>query len=277
MRENVIREGRLKASKIRSGLDGRVDVVVFDEIDSTNEEAKRRIRAGLTSPTLFLAESQTHGKGRVGHTFYSPKHSGLYFTLAYPVKEDDPLLRITAKAAVSVVRGIQAHLNIALSIKWVNDIYVMDRKVAGILAEHVVSPEGRPFVIVGIGVNVTTESFPEDIRDRAGSLSAPLGAFGRPNVFSPDRNDLAVSITDALLYELEHMDELEYLDTYRAYSNVLGRTVTFSEYTADQPEEKTGTALEIDDSGALIVLMSDGTRERLDSGEIRVRTWKGDL
>ncbi|MBR4769116.1 MAG: biotin--[Lachnospiraceae bacterium] len=259
-------------------MGGRADVTVFDEIDSTNEEAKRRIREGLSKPALYLAEAQTNGRGRVGHTFYSPKYTGLYFSLAYPVPQADAsILRVTAKAAVAVVRGIQARLNLALSIKWVNDIYVGSRKVAGILTEHVTDPEGNDFVIVGIGVNVTTAEFPDEIKDRAGSLDPGLPGFGKTDVFSPDRNDIAGCIAEVLLYELDHMEETEYLDAYRAHSNVLGRQVTFSQYNDGRTEEKTGTAITIDDSGALIVLDKEGRRERLDSGEIRVRTWKGDL
>ncbi|MBO4411734.1 MAG: biotin--[acetyl-CoA-carboxylase] ligase, partial [Lachnospiraceae bacterium] len=114
---------KLDQKKICKGLKNAVDVEVFETLDSTSSEARRRA-ADLLRPAVFLSEEQTAGRGRNGHSFYSPKYDGLYCTLAYPADGfGENLLRVTAKAAVAVVSGIQSRLNLALQIKWVNDIY----------------------------------------------------------------------------------------------------------------------------------------------------------
>ena len=270
----VMKSGLLSNRKIASGLKNRAEVIVFDELDSTNEEAKRRIRSGLIrKTTLLLAEGQTAGKGRVGHSFYSPKREGLYMSLAFLLDGDAPgFLRVTGKAAVAVVEGIQRCARLPLSIKWVNDVYSGTEKIAGILAEHLSDEDGRSWVVVGIGINVTTSSFPEDLQGKASSICLSGTETRKTNLFLPDRNDLAVYVTDALLSELSDLSDLNYLEIYRSCSNVLGHEVLYARYETDGSYKETaGMAIEIDDDGALIVLLRDGTTERLDSGEIRVR------
>lgn len=272
---------KLDQNRIRKGLRDRVSVVVFDGIDSTNSEGKRRLLNGLSVPTLLLSEEQTDGRGRAGHHFFSPKYHGIYMTLLYPAdmgKEN--LLRITAKTAVAVVRGLRQKKDEEYRIKWVNDIYIGSQKVAGILTEYLAEKNA---LIIGIGINVTTGIFPEDLIGRARSLN-PLGDGENyfknaypPGGTPPDRNELAISVTDALLYELEHPDDREYLKEYRELSNVIGRQIEYGEYDpSGLTRSVKGKALAIEEDGALLVEREDGRTERLDSGEIRVRTVEGD-
>ena len=232
----------------------------FKEIDSTNDEAKRRIRAGFDGQAVFYADSQTAGRGRQGKNFYSPDGTGLYMTVLWPTSESiENTLRVTAKTGTAVLLGIQSVLNIALSIKWVNDIYCGEKKVAGILVENVPSPTNPDlhFLVIGIGVNVSTADFPEELKGIAGSLGGK----------AEDREILGESILDCLIPELSDLRNTAYLDTYRARSCVIGREIVFTENGVT----KEGLAVGIDDDGGLLVTLTDGERAVLSSGEITVR------
>lgn len=271
----------LSENRIAGGLRNRIAVEVLETVDSTSTELRLRIQNGLDHPLLLLAEEQTAGRGRHGHSFYSPKYEGLYFSLAYPVPEigTDALLRVTAKTAVAAARGVERTCGIPLAIKWVNDLYMDRMKVGGILTECVNSH----WLIIGIGLNVTTSIFPGDLVGKAKGLNP----FGDEEMDQnqptpdfkpvPDRNELAVAIVDALLWELEHPEDQSYLTEYRSRSNVIGKTVVFSDYRDGGSLEERGTAVGIEDDGALFIKKEDGTMIRLDSGEIRVRTLKGEF
>ncbi len=237
-----------------------LSVRIFDETDSTNLEAKRAAVSGAEGPLLILAGSQTAGRGRLGRTFYSPADTGVYMTLLFPPRSVDPeTVRVTAKTAVAVLRGIERVLPVKLRIKWVNDLYLDGRKIAGILAETVFSGPNAPSrTLVGIGINVSTADFPEEIRDRAGALTNDPAC----------RGDIVLAVTEELLKEFEDPASAGYLDLYRSRSSVLGKEILYG--TA--PDLRPGRAVRIDDSGALIVRRPDGTEERLFTGEITVRT-----
>ncbi len=245
-------------TKIAQDLKGRVAVLTYGTLDSTNSEARRYIGAGLLGAALFISDEQTKGRGRLGRSFYSPKDSGVYMTLAYPIKAAyGKALRVTAKAAVSCLRGIRDVLHADVSVKWVNDLYFGSRKAAGILVESVPGDTGVDWVVIGIGINLGNAAFPQELRETAVSLKAA----------ECDRNELITAIVSDLLWELKHIDDLSYLDDYRAYSNVLGENILFGR----APDMEEGRAVAIDDEGALVVEKSDGTRLTLSSGEISVR------
>ncbi len=160
----------LDITALRDALQREITVRLYDTLDSTNTEAKRRA-AEDTSPTLYLARTQTAGRGRMGRTFHSPD-TGLYLTYAYTT--DTPLskaVHITAVAAVATAQAIEALTGRALEIKWVNDLYLHGAKVAGILTEAVAVPGGSR-ILVGIGINITTASFPDGLRAPATALFA---------------------------------------------------------------------------------------------------------
>ena len=233
-------------------------LTVFRTIDSTNSEAKRQYEAGLPGPALFLAEHQENGRGRHGRSFYSPAGSGIYMTLLTPVEASyENARRATAKAAVSVCRGIREVTGLPAGIKWVNDIYLYGRKVAGILVESVLGDGEVKALVTGIGINVTTEDFPEELLQKAGSLGQDI-----------DRTSLVTAILKKLLPELQCLKNLTYLETYRSASVVLGKKVTYED-TEGKTQE--GMAVEIDGEGALVVEKIDGTRDTLNSGEVSIR------
>ncbi len=238
----------------------------FDTVDSTNLAAKWHITEnGLDEPAIFFAHEQTAGRGRLGRTFYSPKDTGIYMTLAWPIDVNcygsytelyTNAVRVTGKAAVAVVRGIESVVNVPLSIKWVNDIYLDGRKICGILTESV--PFGdKLWLLVGIGVNLDTVDFPEEIAWKAGSLSY--------HEMRPEAKEwIREAIERELIDEMIRLDENDYIDMYREYSCVLHERVVFG----TEEEKETGTAISIDDKGALLVRKDDGTEVRLSTGEI---------
>ena len=263
----------------------------FDETDSTNNEAKRRIErseTGLSRPLVIAARSQTAGRGRQGKSFYSPRGTGIYLTAVCPMGcSITGQVTITSKTAVAVARAIEGFYGIECSIKWVNDIYVNDRKCCGILCEAVNDYENNRlrYVIIGVGVNVYTTDWPGDIADVAGSIkSAECGNNGPSDRQHPGRTVMSdeefTGFARKLAEEILHViyapdgNEGEY---YRSHSCVIGHEITFSENTGSDGGRLTGTvthtakAVGIDDNGGLIVELATGEKRTLDSGEITVR------
>lgn len=232
-------------------------VIVLDETDSTNTRAREMLKNGTQPPFLILAETQTAGRGRQGHSFFSPQ-SGLYCSLTLPGDQRTALSDATLAAAVSLQESIASCTGIVCGIKWVNDLYLDERKVAGILCEAPRLADGSlPGIIIGTGVNIAQTVFPEEIRDKAGSL----------NRAELDRNVLAAVYADRLLYWCTPGRHVQLLEQYRRHCMVLGRTVSFIQ----EGRTITGTAVDINDSGNLII-QADRTYI-LNSGEISLRSW----
>ena len=154
---------------------GRVGVKIWEEIDSTNNIAKSESDAD--TPTLYIARTQTGGRGRLGRSFHSPADTGLYMTVAYTTtRRLSEAVRVTAAAAVAAASAIEALTKITPSVKWVNDLYLNGAKVGGILTEAVTRPDGAHRMVVGLGINLTTATFPEGLRAPATSLFSPCQA-----------------------------------------------------------------------------------------------------
>ena len=239
---------------LKKSLDGLFKIISLDITDSTNNEAKRIIASGETEPFMVIAREQTSGRGRQGKSFFSPKDTGLYMTVCFPIETKfKDFLFMTSAASVSVVREIFSLTGIISGIKWVNDIYLEGKKIAGILTESVISE--KPYIIVGIGVNLTTSVFPDDLKDIAGGLSKDI---------SPT---LIASGIALRLNTYFHKGSNSFMDDYRKFSIVLDKEITYLK----NGENHFGTAKEILDSGALLVIKEDGTKEILDSGEISLR------
>ena len=129
-----------------------VDVRVLSEIDSTNNEAKRMAFDGVEKPVLIIAEKQSAGRGRMGRSFYSPDGTGLYMSLLLSIDGGHHnTVGITSAAAVASVRAVRRVWGVETEIKWVNDIYLDNKKIAGILAESFFVGE-KFFTVIGIGV-----------------------------------------------------------------------------------------------------------------------------
>ena len=142
----------------------------FSLIDSTNEEAKRRARAGAETGSVFAADYQSGGKGRLGRRWESAKGESLLFSLLLKkplLPENLGLLPLLS--GVAVCRTLREDLGLDARIKWPNDVLLGSRKVCGILAESGSGPDGL-WAVVGMGLNLSQPAFPADLEKRATSL-----------------------------------------------------------------------------------------------------------
>ena len=143
----------------------------FEQVDSTNEEAKRQAEKGTGHGTLIWAKSQSSGKGRRGREWYSPAGSSIYMTLL--LKPDIPAEKasmFTLVAALAVSKGILRACGLETFIKWPNDIVAGGKKLCGILTELVLSEGHISCLVIGMGINVFQESFPEKLQQKATSV-----------------------------------------------------------------------------------------------------------
>ena len=249
----------------------KVSVTLWEEIDSTNNAAKAEV--DRTTPSLYIARTQTGGRGRLGRSFHSPADTGLYMTVAYTTERPlSEAVGVTAAAAVAAASAIEALTGISLSIKWVNDLYLHGAKVGGILTEAVTRPDGTHRMVVGLGINLTTSSFPEGLRAPATSLFSPQNAN---TVTPPLVGALAGEITRRLLDVTCPEGDGDSpvgmwgdacLRDYRRRLLYVGTRVVC--HQGNRSFE--GTLLGVDEHYSLLVETEDGT-VTLSSGEISVR------
>ena len=242
-------------------------ILVERAVDSTNDELKRRAAAGCPTGTVLVAERQTGGKGRLGRSFYSPPRGGLYMSLLLrPALPASECMAVTACTAVAVAAAAEQICGRRAEIKWVNDIMMDGKKLCGILTEGALSAETGLFdyLVVGIGVNVASAGFPEELREVATSMFGDVG--------NPPRDRVAAAILNLLFEKLETLPQRTFMDEYRARSCVIGREITMTDFSAGG-EQVTARALDVDDDGGLVVETASGVRT-LHSGEVSVRVRK---
>ncbi len=231
--------------------------IYYPSVDSTNTEAKRLLNAGFQGNLLIVADEQTAGRGRQGKTFYSPAGTGIYMTVVVPSSRQlQDAVSVTTAAGVAVCQAIEELTDKHPQIKWVNDVYIDDRKICGILTEAVVGMESgvAESMIIGIGMNVHTIQFPNNI-ENAASLDAEIS-----------RADLIAAIAEHL-WALVDKGYDSFIDYYRSHSMLLGRPIHFIRDGVTTP----ATAVDIDATGGLVVRLEDGSETTLRSGEITVR------
>lgn len=233
-------------------------LVYREVLNSTMDLAAREAKEGAPHGTLVFAEEQTAGRGRRGRSFYSPARQNLYFTLVLrcPVEVHQ---RLPLIVPLAVCTAIQAEAP-AARIKWPNDIWVGDRKLAGMLIDAELSPAGA-VALPGIGINVNADpTVVPELRDIATSLARELG---RP----VEREALLARICNELERLLDDSPG-HVLQEYRARSSTLGRRVLVSPAGNDPFE---GTAVAIEDSGELAVRREDGSLELVTAADVSVR------
>lgn len=258
----------LSEEGIRLELDKKYQdfsIEVHKVLDSTNEEIKRRVLDGAAHGLTILAEQQTKGKGRLGRNFYSPAGTGIYMSiLIKPELEGSDAVLITTATSVAVCRGIRKVLGLEPQIKWVNDIYLRDKKICGILTEAISDFEMGKIdsIIVGIGINYSTDDFPEDLKERAGSLGIENHV---------PRNELVAAVLNEFWEIYNDITGRKFMEEYRRRSNVIGKEVRFLE----KDVWREARALDIDEDGGLLVEYTGSEGERvkrtLHTGEITLR------
>ena len=276
-------------------------VYAFDTIDSTNLEAKRLAAQGASDGSVITARAQTAGRGRRGRTWESPADANLYFTLLLrPQFTPDKASMLTIVMALAVAKGIletaggalmpqkgvetaltKADGSARLGIKWPNDIWVDGKKVCGILTEMTLAQTTRNSattasngdganayasidnVIIGVGVNVERQDFPEELK----ATAAALGEFGS----TPTKQALLGAILrqfDALYAQFCAAGDLTpFLEEYRTLSVNLGQCVRI----LDPKGEYEAIARDVAPTGELIVELPSGETKRIYAGEVSLR------
>lgn len=228
-------------------------IIKKDKISSTNSELKLNAEK-YENHTVLCAKEQTDGRGRTGRSFYSPP-TGLYFSVLFKDIEQNPT-DLTVIAAVAVMKGIYDTFGIKTQVKWVNDIIHDGRKVCGILAEGVFGAGKLRHAVVGIGINLATEKFPDEIKNIAGGLHE-----------STEKSDeLLKNILRNLGSEIEKSASKNYLEFYRKNCLTLGRKVRL--VSAEKDEEV--LALDIGENAELIVENRQGGTEKIFYGEAKI-------
>ena len=236
-----------------------------DEIDSTNNWAKREAKEGAPSGSVYLADSQTKGKGRVGRVWENPKGSGLAMSLLLkpemPPEKAPMMTLIMGLAACMAIRHLTG---LEAQIKWPNDVVINRKKTTGILTEMGMSDGKIEYVVVGIGINLNMEEFPKEIQEKATSLKLECGK----NV---DRDQMAQTLLWFFEQYYETFMETFTLDFLKeTYHRVLinkDREVQILEKT----ETYTGICRGINEKGELLVEKRDGTCAEIFAGEVSVR------
>lgn len=229
--------------------------------DSTNEEAKRF--SGLPDGTLFISETQTGGKGRLGRSWNSQRGTGIWMSLLLkPEVPPQEIPQITLIAGIAVCRAVGN----GARIKWPNDIVIGSRKICGILTEMSAEMERVNYVICGMGINVNTPAFPDDLADKATSLLIETG-------LPQKREPIAARV----------MNEFEPL--YKQFLEK-GFAAVLKEYKADcvtlnrevrviyRNSTIIGTAVDVTADGGLVVDTADG-KITITSGDVSVRGMYG--
>ena len=288
----LITEDVLSAERIRAfyaeyfpgGDFGTVEC--FKEIDSTNTYAKKLLsesgnlrgeHGSLTeagkklNKSLFTAESQNAGRGRLGRSFCSPAKTGLYFSLVYaPENGITNPAKLTAYAAVAVCRVLKKLFGITPGIKWINDIFAGGKKICGILAEGFTNFETGSIeaAIIGIGINIRAnpEAFTGKLAEIAGSLEGCLDTH-----LNADRAQIAALISGTF-FQLFEEDSSLVMDEYRSLSFLTGKTITVHPIIDDEKSTYRATVIGIDDNAGLIVKTESGETKTLSSGEVSLRS-----
>lgn len=237
---------------------------ILESIHSTNTFLKGLDTAILPEGYTILADEQTAGRGRLGRTFYSPAHEGVYLSvLLRPQIDLDEVSMLTICAAVTVSEAIEAVCGITTEVKWVNDLYVHGKKLCGILSEAFVSAEMKTvdYIIVGIGVN--TGQVDPAVSCIATSIYEEVGMRGLRNRLASEILNRLESNYGAFLTENGRHDVL---NAYRRRLFIVGHQVEVIQHD----KRFFAGVLGIDDKGALLVQDAEGHQIAIRSGEIRL-------
>ena len=248
----------------------RESIGYFPTIGSTNDALKLLARQGAPHGTALLAGHQTGGHGRMGRSFHSPEGMGIYLSLLLrPGCSPLELMHLTCAVAVAMCDAAETAAGIRPGIKWTNDLVFGKQKLGGILTELGLSPEGTvDYAILGIGINCRQkkEDFPPELQDIASSLNLITGKDIPP-----------ARLAAAMLEALHRMDDIlltkkaDILEQYRKDCVTIGHEIS----VVRPGSVRHGTAVSVDNEGALVVIYDDGSTETVNSGEVSIRGMYG--
>lgn len=251
-------------SCIGAGWAGR-PVHYFEELGSTNIQAKLEAESGAAEGTLVVADMQTAGRGRRGRSWNSPGGTNVYFTLILkPSYGPDMASMVTLVMALAVASGIYETCGLEAGIKWPNDVVVNGKKVCGILTEMSAEHGVIRHVVIGVGVNVGLQEFPPEIGTTAASLQAECG-----------REVSRAALVANIMKFFE-----KYYESFRQNINLSGILEKYNGLLVNRDREVRvldpkgefrGIARGIDERGQLLVECGDGSIRSVYAGEVSVR------
>ena len=262
----------LLPGEIKNGLRTRFvgkDIVFFEEVDSTNRVAKQLAQKGAAAGAVVVAEAQGKGRGRLERPYFSPAGKGIWFSVIlrpHILPQEAP--KCTLLAAVAVAMAMK-RFGLKAEIKWPNDILHEGKKLTGILTEMSAELDRVNYIVIGTGVNVNMEEeeFPEELRDKATSLSIMKGErLPRVAFFQA-----VLEALDELCTVLEEDGFAPIVARWREYAVTLGQDVHVIGATGRGSFD--GRAVDIDEEGALLVETADGVRRVL-AGDVSIRPKK---
>ncbi len=237
-------------------------ILHYDVLESTNDEALNQAARGADEGLCVVAKQQTRGRGRYGRVWNSPPDAGIYFSLLLrPTVELKFLPLITLMTAVAVHDALEKTFALDCDIKWVNDIHVNGKKISGILAETTETTKGLA-VVVGIGINLTSENFSPELIETAASIKHETGK-------TPDINLILENLTDKISDFYNILQQTDGAAQIReewarrsSYANgkkvkvILGNEILIGETSG------------IEENGALRVQTADGECRIISAGEV---------
>ncbi|MDO8489688.1 MAG: biotin--[acetyl-CoA-carboxylase] ligase [Candidatus Omnitrophota bacterium] len=231
----------------------------FDHLSSTMDTAMQLGMQGEPGGTLVLAESQSKGRGRLGRNWFSPKYKGIYLSLILRPKilpAVSPIL--TLLSAVSICEAIKNVVGMDAQIKWPNDIFIHNKKIAGILTEMNAEVDKVNFVVIGIGLNVNNDK--KSLIAQSTSLKEQLGqSFSRIFLLQEILRRI-----ESNYFLLEDKGNQFIVDKWRAFSLTLGSRVKV--YCQNKHIE--GCAVNIDNDGSLLIRKDSGLIQKISSGDV---------
>lgn len=257
----IARPDRLIPEELKEGLKTRFigkKILAYESLDSTNDTAYHLAEKGEKEGTVIIAERQKKGKGRQGRSWASPK-GGVYFSCVLrPDIEPKEVAKITLVSALAVCASIRKTAEVPAMIKWPNDIIINGRKVCGILTEMKAEQDRVDFVILGIGINVCTNS---------NLLPRSATSLVKESDSAPSKVALAKNVLENLehylaIFKKDGFDKIR--DEWRHYSTTLGHHVKINCHD----EKIEGQAMDVDEDGALVVRLDSGFHRRIFSGDI---------
>lgn len=237
----------------------------YGSVSSTNDLAKEIARNSIEDHVVVIAETQTHGRGRLEREWISPQ-GGLWFSVIlrpqFSLKE---ALRLTFIMSSTIAETIRTMFGLETRIMWPNDILVEDRKICGILTEAITNKDSVGFVVIGVGLNanIDLDLFPENLRETVTTLKHELG----------HEVDLKTLVSSLLQTFEERYKQLvqglwtSLLEEWKDFASFLGKKVTVTSFD----EAFRGKALDVGQDCALLIKLDGGSVKRVIVGDVTVQ------
>lgn len=245
--------------------DGFFDIIVLESTTSTNTVAKQLATEGAKEGTVVVANEQSNGRGRMGRKFFAPADCGAYFSVILRPQHNadvNQTVLLTVVAGLAVAKAVESVGGKEAKIKWVNDVFVDGKKCAGILSEAISDMESGLIesVVVGIGINITEPKggFDKEIADIASWVCDVDVADARNRVIA----SVLKNIQECYL----HFDKEKIAKEYRDKSFLIGK-----EIVVVKGDERRAVVEDIDEDCRLCVRYENGDRERLSTGEVKIK------